>query len=84
MFHHPKLGLVSVPQPFWVVRILALRKRCEHEACAGTATVSELTALPRNPLGAMNPMNLMITCFDHDPLGTDRLIPRKYFDNLRE
>lgn len=82
IFHHPKLGATSIPRPFWIVRILALRKRCEYEACGATASNAELTVLPRNPYGAMNPMNLMITCLDHDRLGADRLVHRKHFENV--
>jgi hypothetical protein len=81
-FEHPTLGLTSVPRAFWTVRILALRKRCEYEACGVGAANGELSAIPRNPHGAMNPMNLMVTCPDHDPLGADRLVHRKYFENI--
>jgi len=84
IFHHPALGIISVPRAFWTVRILALRNRCEYEACRTTASQAELTVLPRNPHGAMNPMNLMITCLDHDRLGPDRLVHRKHFEDLRK
>jgi hypothetical protein len=80
-FRHPNLGITSVPRPFWVVRIMALRRRCEYGACERNVSNSEVTALPRNPCGAMNPMNLMVTCVEHDRLGADRLVHRKLLEN---
>jgi hypothetical protein len=80
VFIHPRLGVTSLPQPFWVVRILALRKRCEHGSCHRQVSTSELTATPRNERGAMNPMNLMVTCLEHDRLGSDRLVHRKHVE----
>ena len=80
LFHHPRLGITSVPQPFWVVRMLALRGRCEYASCGRSVSTSELTALPRNEHGAMNPMNLMVTCLEHDRLGADRLVHRKHVE----
>jgi hypothetical protein len=79
-FLHPKLGITSVPRPFWVVRILALRRRCEYGTCDRSVSTSELTAVSRNSSGAMNPMNLMVTCADHDRLGAHRLVHRKHLE----
>jgi hypothetical protein len=83
-FLHPKFGITSLPQPFWVVRILALRRRCEHESCGHSVSTSELTTLPRNRAGAMNPMNLKVTCKEHDYFGADRLVHRKLLEQLGE
>ena len=75
-YEHPKRGLVSVPQPFWTVRTLAVRGRCEHpEGCPARTTSHELTVVPRHLGGSPNPANLMIVCADHDPLRDVRLVP---------
>ncbi|MGY1746751.1 HNH endonuclease [Blastococcus sp. SYSU D00695] len=75
---HPTLGWVSVPQPFWVVRFLAMRGRCEHPSgCAARTSSDELTVAPRHIHGAPNPANLMVVCRDHDPLRDVRLVASK-------
>lgn len=75
---HPKLGRISVPRPFWIVRLLAIRGRCEWPGgCTRTTKTSELTVAPRWEKGTMNPMNLQLTCAEHDPLGESRLVSRK-------
>ncbi|WP_228379231.1 hypothetical protein [Demequina rhizosphaerae] len=72
---HPRRGVVSVPQPFWVVRTLALRPRCEFlEGCEKTAISSELTVALRHEKGDANPSNLTVTCIEHHPWGSDRLV----------
>lgn len=76
---HPRLGPVSVPQPFWVVRLLALRPRCEApQGCPATTEEQELTVAPRRRHGAPNPANLMVVCRDHDPLGDERLVAARF------
>ena len=81
---HPKLGRISVPRPFWIVRLLAIRGRCEWPGgCAKTTENSELTVAPRWVRGTMNPMNLQLTCAEHDPLGDNRLVSRKIWAKPR-
>jgi hypothetical protein len=72
---HPALGIVTVPRPFWVVRLLAYRKRCEWQGgCSRTTSNAELFVAARRHGGAMNPANLMITCEEHDPIKAHRLV----------
>ncbi|MCV7060851.1 HNH endonuclease [Mycolicibacterium vaccae] len=72
---HPTLGIVSVPQPFWVVRFLAMRGRCENvSGCSSRTTTHELTVAPRNAQGTPNPANLIVVCREHDPLRDVRLV----------
>jgi hypothetical protein len=74
-------GDISRPRPFWVVRVLVSRPRCENEeGCTWTVANAELTVAPRYAGGAMNPVNMRVTCSDHDPLGSRRLVPRSLFD----
>ncbi|AXF12985.1 HNH endonuclease [Paraburkholderia caledonica] len=71
-------SFVSLPQPFWVVRILATQRRCEHiEGCSHCAEDSELTVTTTAGSGAPTPTNLRVTCAAHDPLRATRLLPRK-------
>lgn len=69
---------VSLPQPFWVARLLAVRGRCEYSGgCTARTTNTELSVAPINSLGAPTPTNLWVCCGNHDPLSIhDRLIPR--------
>lgn len=76
---HPTLGIVSVPQPFWVVRFLAMRGRCEDvSGCAARTTTDELTVAPRSVHGAPNPANLIVVCREHDPLRDVRLVAPRF------
>jgi len=68
------LGVYSLPQPFWVVRALALVRNCEHlGGCSRSADNAEMTVAPFKVRGAMNPTNLSVVCTDHDPLREKRL-----------
>lgn len=68
------LGINSLPQPFWTVRILATVRTCEHpDGCNQSSDNSNLTISPLNACAAMNPANLHVTCYIHDPLRNVRL-----------
>lgn len=79
VFEHPALGSVSVPRPFWVVRLVAMRRRCEWAGggCDRSLGNAELTVCADADEGAMNPVNLRVTCAAHDPLGARRLVARE-------
>ncbi|KJH73124.1 HNH endonuclease [Aliterella atlantica] len=82
---HSNLGKQSVPHPFWVVRLLSVRRRCEYEGgCNKSVEIEQLTVLPRHPEGAMNPTNIRVTCLDHDILGSNRLVSRKVAQQMRK
>lgn len=67
----------ELPHPFWTVRLLATRKRCEHESgCTANAETSELFIAPAYHRGSMNPGNLQVFCGAHDPYAIDRLVDR--------
>lgn len=81
---HPKLGKQSIPHPFWIVRLLSVRKSCEYEGgCNQTLEDAQLTVFPRHPEGAMNPTNLRVICPDHDPLGSNRFVSRTIAEQVR-
>jgi 5-methylcytosine-specific restriction endonuclease McrA len=80
---HPQQGKVSLPHPFWVIRLLALRRQCEHgSGCDKTLENSSLTITPRHPEGSMNPTNLQVTCTQHDPIGSARLVSRTIAEQM--
>jgi hypothetical protein len=70
------LGIFTLPQPFWSVRLLALRRFCEHpDGCDKSVEGDEMTVVGIRKGGALNPSNIRITCYEHDPMGKDRLQP---------
>lgn len=80
---HPKLGKHSVPHPFWIIRLLAVRKRCEYEGgCNNNVDNSQLTVIPKYSKGMMNPTNLRVVCSEHDSLGSHRLVSRKVAEQM--
>ncbi|MEP0758557.1 HNH endonuclease signature motif containing protein [Coleofasciculus sp. FACHB-T130] len=82
---HPKLGKQSVPHPFWIVRLLSVRRRCEFEdGCDKTVDNAQLTVVHKHPEGAMNPTNLRVICSEHDPIGSTRLVSRKVAEQMRQ
>lgn len=58
----------ALPQPFWVVRVLAM----EAESGGLSPMNAELTVALRNPKGAVNPANLMAVTYASDPMGAER------------
>ncbi len=72
---HPALGLMTIPRPFWVVRLLSYRGRCEwYGGCDRTSANAQLLIAPKRAGGAMNPANVLMVCEAHDPLRAHRLV----------
>ncbi|ERT06797.1 HNH endonuclease family protein [Lyngbya aestuarii BL J] len=85
MIDHPKLGRQSIPHPFWVIRLLSVRRSCEYEkGCDKIVENSKLTVVYKHPKGAMNPTNLRVICLDHDPIGSDRFVSRQVVHKIKE
>jgi hypothetical protein len=77
------LGFFSLPNPFWSVRLLAIRRKCEYRGgCSRTSFTDSLTIAPVSIKGALNPTNLMITCQEHDPLREIRYKPIAVIQSL--
>ena len=71
-------GIRSLPQPFWTVRLLAVERKCEYsKGCSISANSDAVTVAPFVSTGAMNPSNLHVTCYPHDPLRDIRLQPKE-------
>ena len=69
------VGVSSLPQPFWVIRYLALIGECQHkDGCDANKYNSPLTVAPISDTGALNPQNLRVTCYRHDPIRNYRYI----------
>jgi len=81
---HPKLKKQSIPHPFWIVRLLSVRKCCENEGgCEHKIGSVQLTVFPRYSEGAMNPTNLRVVCFEHDSFGSNRFVSRTVAEQVR-
>ncbi|WP_354670069.1 HNH endonuclease signature motif containing protein [Streptomyces sp. S.PNR 29] len=78
IFEHPALGPVTQPQPLWILRTVATRRRCEAaEGCTVRIEDAELFAGPRNQGGALTPVNVAVYCEQHDPWRLDRWVGPK-------
>ena len=67
-------GVSSLPQPFWTVRVLATVRTCEHpDGCTRSAKNADITVAPIVREGTLNPVNLQVTCSEHDPYKAWRL-----------
>jgi len=78
------LGIVSLPRPLWVLRIVATRGRCEYsKGCSATLQDNELYIAPYNLNGMLNPVNCRIYCQEHDPWSTIRFIGRDAMQGRR-
>ena len=68
--------VTALPQPLWIVRLLATVRRCEHpEGCDQSVDNARMTIAPMTEGGVMNPANLRVTCYEHDPFVGSRLRP---------
>lgn len=69
-----KNTLHELPNPFWTIRILALRGKCQHVGgCPRTAADDELFISLADWSGSPNPTNLMVYCSAHDPIAAERM-----------
>lgn len=65
----------ELPEPFWLIRLLAMNPRCQHpEGCTADTTSHELFAAPRDWDGSPNPTNIRFFCSTHDPISPHRFI----------
>ncbi len=68
--------VTALPQPLWIVRLLATVRRCEYpEGCDQSVDNARMTIAPMSQGGVMNPTNLRVTCYEHDPFADSRLRP---------
>lgn len=67
----------ELPHPFWTVRLLATRGKCEDlSGCSANVTTSELFIAPIDHHGSPNPSNLRVYCAQHDPYAASRFSGR--------
>jgi hypothetical protein len=78
-----KTVLTELPNPFWTIRLLALRGKCQHKTgCSHTAASSEMFVTLTDWSGSPNPTNLKVYCEVHDPIRVDRMQARKDVEAL--
>ncbi|MFM5182158.1 HNH endonuclease [Aeromonas veronii] len=74
-YNHDKLGPMSIPEPFWIIRKMALSNGCEAPGCT-VKRKNNLFIKLINPHGMANPLNLMVVCKSHlDNNYQNRLVP---------
>jgi hypothetical protein len=82
-FRIGKYQLNELPVPFWAIRILALRGKCQHVGgCSHTAETSQLYITFADWSGSPNPTNLTVFCETHDPIRVDRKQSRTIVQKL--
>lgn len=77
-FRHPTLGVLDLAQNFWVVRVLAISKSCQHipsPPCTASTATDQMYIAPVYD-GAMTPPNMACYCKIHDPLRNHRFITK--------
>ncbi|MEV8563338.1 HNH endonuclease signature motif containing protein [Streptomyces sp. NPDC051917] len=75
LYRHGVLGVINIPRPLWIIRIVKMRGRCEHRSgCTATLDNSELFVAPRRVTGSINPTNCAIYCNEHDPWREQRFV----------
>lgn len=74
------VGSVAVPQPLWVLRIVATRGRCEdRNGCSASLDTHELFVATRLEAGALTPASALVFCSEHDPWASKRYVGRGLF-----
>lgn len=71
---HPELGLIRISSNFLIVRMLS-QNSCHK--CSAKSSEKELTVSPINPTWEINPVNALVTCYEHDLISKYRYIPNK-------
>tara|TARA_Y100001970_G_C14176231_1_gene827142 strand:+ start:450 stop:1409 length:960 start_codon:yes stop_codon:yes gene_type:complete len=79
-FSHARLGMLSVPQPYWAIRILALADRCSEAGCTARKSNQQLYVDIVNELGSATPSNLKVVCRKHIRNPGDRFVNSKLFE----
>jgi hypothetical protein len=78
-----ELGLKTLAQPFWTVRLLGVARSCEHHSgCTTSSDNANMTIEPVNHAGALDPSNLKVICFEHDDMRDVRLQPARIVREL--
>ncbi|MEX5271502.1 HNH endonuclease [Kocuria sabuli] len=74
------VGIVALPQPLWVLRIVATRGRCEdRNGCPASLDTHELFVATRVEAGALTPASALVFCSEHDPWASKRYVGRSLF-----
>ncbi|WMU73475.1 HNH endonuclease [Enterobacter bugandensis] len=68
----------SIPEPYWIIRKLALATQCSHKKCS-LGRNNQLYIDLINPRGAANPINLQVVCKKHVHDYHTRLVPRENY-----
>ena len=72
---HPSWGMFFPPNPYWVIRLLALENPCA--SCGRSADEVPLRITMQSARRFANPLSLFVACLNHDPLRDERLLERR-------
>lgn len=78
-YAHSRLGMVSVPQPYWAIRLLALSEKCAEAGCTAKKVNQPLFIDMINNLGSAAPSNLKVVCRKHLTNSGDRFVSSTQF-----
>lgn len=77
------IGTLAVPQPLWVLRIVATRGRCEDwSGCSATLATHELFVAARSNEGTLTPASALVFCSEHDPWVSKRYVGRNLYGRV--
>ncbi|MBM4694360.1 HNH endonuclease [Prescottella equi] len=72
----PTRGRFTAPHPYWIIRYMGTRRRCEHKkGCSSSLDSEQLFAAPKHLSGALVPGNIGVFCSIHDPISEHRWVP---------
>lgn len=76
---HPNLGRRSIPNRFWIVKLLMIQKNCQN--CGATPTIEEnkLRPILINDKGIANVNNLKVVCGSCDNIRGERMVESKTY-----
>lgn len=82
-YKHPSLGLRSIPNRYWIVKLFMLQSKCEDCGTEPTIQGNELRITLKNPKGVANINNLKAVCGNCDDIkGHRKVNTLNYKDNL--
>lgn len=73
-YHHPSLGLRSIPNRYWIVKLFMLHEKCEVCKKVPKIDKNKLRFTLKNKKGVANINNLKVVCGICDDMRGDRLV----------
>lgn len=81
-YNHPNLGRVSIPNRYWVVKLLMSHDECQVCGKKPQIKGNELRPVLINDKGVANINNLKVVCGNCDPIRGDRIVDAMTYEQL--